>query len=146
MLTETELFDRHAQSLGEAHRACQELGRNADPNHLAPRGREYAALKKALSDLEGSCRQLAYFRDDARWLKLGIFYAKITRQTQHKFVGQRWAFFNSLMEVFQLGHRRLDELRTNKTGVRGPVLPQRASEWLIMPDHKIPRAYPGRLN
>lgn len=69
-LTETEIVDRHRQALGEAHRACQRLGKNADDDYLAIRGPDYTALKEAVELLEGSARQMAHFRSDARWLKL----------------------------------------------------------------------------
>lgn len=136
-LTENEILSKHTQALGEAHRACQNLGRNADPEYLAPRGHDYGNLSRALKALEGSARQMAHFRADARWLKLGIVYAKAMRGAQVKFVGQRWGYFNQLMALFELGVRRLDDLQNRKTGTSGPILPTRpASEWLILPDHK----------
>lgn len=141
MISETEILDRHRQSLGEAHRACQRLGKNADPTYLAPRGHDYGNLKRALDTLEGSARQMAHFRADARWLKLGMLYAKARRAAQAKFVGQRWDYFGELMKLFELGHRRLEELQA-RTGTHGPILPSRPSEWLHLPDHKVP--WPNR--
>lgn len=140
MLTETDILDRHKQALGEAHRAAQNLGRNADPSYLAPRGKHYGDLKRALTALEGSCRQMAAWRSDARWLKLGVIYAKAMRGAQAKFVGQRWSWFNELMALFVLGHNRLDELQTMKTGrlSSSPILPNNPSAWLHLPDHKVP--------
>lgn len=133
-LGEREIIDRHCQALGEAHRACQELGRNADPDHIALKGGHYVALKAALDMLEGSARQMAHYRSDARWLKLGIHYAKVMRAVQVKFVGQRWAFFNQLMQLFTEGRRHMDDLATVKTGRIGAILPERPSDFLILPD------------
>lgn len=145
MLSEREIIDRHTQALGEAHRACQRLGKNADPEYLAPRGHDYGNLKRALNALEGSARQMAHFREDARWLKLGVLYAKAMRTAQAKFVGQRWGAFNELMKLFENGQRSMADLRDRKTDTRGPILPQRASDWLILPDHKVPRPYRGPM-
>ena len=138
-LTERDILDRHRQALGEAHRACQRLGKNADPLYLAPRGHDYGNLKRALEMLEGSARQMAHFREDARWLRLGIVYAKAMRSAQSKFIGQRWAYFNELTKLFALGHRRVEELQA-KTGTQGPILPSRPSDWLVLPDHRVPWA------
>ncbi len=134
MLTEADLFDRHIQALGEAHRACQILGSQLDPEKLAPRGRQYVALKEACAALEGTCRQLNYFRSDARWLKYGMVYARILRTMQRKFVGQRWGWFKELAAVFELGKTRVAELRETKTGVLGPILPRNPSAFLVLPE------------
>ena len=137
-LTESDLIQRHAQSLREAHGACQKLGLNADPTYIAPRGHLYAELKRALEHLEGSCRQLAAFRSDARWIKLGIVYAKTTRAAQKAMVGQRWLWFRDLMPLFENGMRRMDELRNMRTGrlSSDAILPANPSSWLNLPDHK----------
>lgn len=145
MITESEILSRHKQALGEAHRSCQRLGRNAADDYLAPRGQDYGELKEALEALEGSCRQMAHFRADARWLRLGVVYAKAMRISQTKFVAQKWNAFNELKGLFELGHRRIEELQT-RTGTAGPILPQNPSSWLVMPDLKIPKASPVRVH
>lgn len=139
--TEQDIIDRHMQALGEAQRACQRLGRNADPDFLAPRGHDYGNLKRALQALEGTARQMCHWRQDTRWLKLGILYAKAMRLAQVKFVGQRWAAFNEMTKLFDRGLREMEELKTRRTGQIGPVLPSRPTDWLILPDHKVPRPH-----
>lgn len=136
-LTENDILDRHRDALGLAHRACQNLGRNAADDYLAPRGTDYGNLKEALELLEGSARQMAHFRADARWLKLGILYAKAMRLAQVKFIGQKWNAFNQMMPLFVTGKKHLEDLQM-KTGTRGPILPNRPSDWLVMPDWKSP--------
>lgn len=136
-LTELEILDRHRDALGLAHRACQRLGQNARDDYLAPRGQHYGELKEALELLEGSARQMAHFRADARWLKLGVLYAKTMRIAQVKFIGQKWNAFNQMMPLFVNGKKHLEDLQM-KTGTRGPILPQNPSSWLVMPDLKIP--------
>lgn len=144
MLSELEILARHSDALGDADRACQHLGRNADPTYLAPRGHDYGNLKRALKALEGSARQMAHFRADTRWVKLGIVYARAQTQCQHKFVGQRWAYFNELRKLFELGQRRMAALRDSKTGTRGPILPTKDTSWLILDDYATPRPPPWR--
>ena len=141
MLSETDIIDRHKQALGEAHRACQRLGRNADPDYMAPRGHDYSNLRRALQALEGSCRQMAHFRADARWIKLGVVYAKAMRTAQAKFVGQRWAYFNELTKLFELGQRSMEDLQSRKTGRLGAILPSQPTDWLVLPDLRIPRPH-----
>lgn len=131
MLSEQEVLSKHSQCLGEGHKACQRLGRNADPTHLAPRGHDYGELRRALKELEGTCRQMAALREDTRWTKLGIFYAKVMRAIQPKFVGQRWVWFGKLAELFEQGQRRVAELKDAKTGKLGPILPQNPSSWIL---------------
>lgn len=144
-LSEQEILDRHRQALGEADRACQNLSRNADPDHKAPRGKEYGDLKRALDNLEGSARQMAHHRGDTRWLKLGVVYAKAMRGAQQKFIGQKWAWFAELRQLFHLGHRRLAELAEEKTGRTGLILPKR-TDWLVLPDWRSPFNPAGRLH
>lgn len=143
--TESECLAKHKDALGEAHRACQRLGKNAAEGVLKPRGRDYANLKTALEELEGSARQIAMFRRDARWLRLGILYAKTLQGCQRRFVGQRWTFFRDLMPLFENGKVQLEQLQA-KTGVIGAILPQRASEWLIMPEWRAPKTPLVRIN
>lgn len=136
-LTENEVLTKHQQSLGEADRACQELGRNADLEYFAPRGVHYRALTTAIKELEGTCRQMAAMRDDARWLRLGITYGKMLNLVQHKYGNHQWNFFNELRKFFvEQGVRNLAELKENRTARVGPILPHRASQWLQMPANK----------
>lgn len=137
-LTEAEIVDRHCQALGEARTACQALARHADPDMIAPRGHHYVSLKEALNLLEGSCRQLAHYRADTRWLKLGIVYAKAMRTSQRAFIGQRWLDFGKMTSLFDMGLRNMRDLKDQRTGKRGAILPSRPSDWLVLPDHRVP--------
>ena len=134
-LTEADIISRHIYALKDAHEACRRLGLNADPDHLERRGRWYTELKAAAEILEGSCRQLAHWRSDARWLKLGIIYGRIARDMQPKYVGQRWAWFNKLLPLFAHGMASMQQLKDMRTGMPSstPILPNRASEWLSLP-------------
>lgn len=69
-----------------------------------------------------------------RWIRLQMLYARIVRSKQRKFVGQHWKWFKELTAVFELGHKHLAELRDMKTGKTGPILAQRPSEFLVLPE------------
>lgn len=131
-LTDAEILDRHRQSLGEAHRACQNLAKFADPTIIGLKAPDYLNLKAALDALIGSSRQLGTLRGDARWIRYGHVYNQARIMVQGYFADKKWMTFGKMTALFELGHRRLDELDM-KTGVIGPILPQRSSEWLIMP-------------
>lgn len=145
-LTEQEIMSKHVQSLKEGKDACQWLAKNADPTYLAPRGRHYGNLKRALNALEGSCRQMAGFRGDTRWLPLGIIYAKAMRLAHRDFLRQNWLGFRSMEKLFENGLKRMDDLATAKTGKLGVILPSRPPDWLILPDHKPMGNFRGTMH
>jgi hypothetical protein len=136
VLSEVEVVDKFLESLGEAAAACRALASQADPERAAPRGRHYVVLKVSLKAIEGCCRQMATFRSDARWLKLGAIYGRALLLCQPKFVGQNWAWFGKIPESLDYARKSLLDLKDQKTGVRSskPILPERASDWLIMPE------------
>lgn len=147
-LSESEIIAKHVQSLGEAREACQAIGRNADPEYVAPRGHWYVQLRKAMMALEGSARQMSHFRGDARWLKLGILYGKALRAAQAKFVGQNWRWFHDLQPLFENGLRSMADLRDMRTGrlSNSPILPANPSSWLVLPNHKPAMRPPGTVH
>lgn len=134
-LSEQEILSRHAQSLREARECCQQLAKNMDPMYLAPRGRLYRNLRKAVDELEGSCRQMCHWRADSRWLPLGIYYAKVNRTIQQLFKHRNWHGFRDITPIFENGLVKLEQLRTAKAGRSGVILPKR-TDWLVMPELK----------
>lgn len=137
-LTEQDILSKHTQCLKEAKEACAQLFKNADPAYIFPRGHLYGQLRRAITALEGSCRQMSMFRSDARWTKLGFVYAKALRMAQTKFNAGDWLFFGKFGELFAQGLTRMDELATRKTGRSGIILPTDYS-FLHLPDHKTPQ-------
>lgn len=137
-LTQQDVLSKHEQSLKEGRDACVALARNADPEYLAPRGHLYTKLRTALTELEGTCRQMAAYRDDARWTKLGFVYARCLRVAQAKFVSQNWLAFKQMAQLFSDGLSHMDDLANKKTGKIGAILPTRY-DWLILPDQKTPQ-------
>lgn len=145
-LTESEIISCHLQALHDAKGACELLGKNAMEGYLAPRGHHYGVLKEALELLEGSARQMSHYRSDARWLKLGILYARLMQLAQAKFVGQKWKAFHEMRPFFDNALRNMDELCNKKTGRIGSILPTQGTDWLIMPNYRPPRGPPVRVH
>lgn len=139
-LTEQDILDRHTQSLKEALDHCQWLGGQQDECNAAPRGGRYVRLRRALDELEGSCRQMAHFRGDARWVKLGTIYAKAMQLAQRLYIGQRWGEFGKMTMLFAKGLHSADQIANRRTGTMGTILPGSdllpgsASNWIILPD------------
>jgi hypothetical protein len=132
-LTDGEILDRHRQSLSEGREACRQLARFADPELLELKGGHYKVVKDSLDKLIGTCRQLASLRSDTRWTRLSAVYSRARIAVQNMYAAGSWWEFGKLASLFELGERRLAELDM-KTGVVGrAILPQRASEWLVMP-------------
>jgi hypothetical protein len=148
VLTQTEVLDKHKQCLKEARDACLWLAKNSDPEYIAPRGVHYRKLRTALKELEGSARQMCALRDDTRWTKLGMVYAKAMRVAHKHFLQMNWAAFRKLSDLFINGLRSMDELANMKTGKSGAILPVNPSSWIIMPEvqpHKKLWTPQGRL-
>ena len=142
MPSEAEILSKHIQCLHEGRDACLELAKNADPEKAAPRGRPYGNLKRALKALEGTCRQMAFHRADARWTKLGFVYARAMRIVYAKFMDNNWAAFKEISQLFEIGLKRMEALATAKTGRTGAILPKR-TDFLILPDVKTPGSFRG---
>jgi hypothetical protein len=138
-LTETEIFAKYVQSLKEARDQCVWLNTQQDPDLIGPRGWRYGKLRTALNELEGCCRQIAHFRSDTRWVRLGVVYARAMRTVQAKYIGQDWAAFGKLTELFDRGLRDMEELRNRRVGRRGAILPTQPTDWLVLPDWKPPQ-------
>lgn len=138
-LSEQEIISRFRQSFSEAKVACDMLSKNANPEVVMLRGRHYKNLKTSLKEMEGCAKQMAAYRDDTRWLPLGILYgAKCARAAQKRFVDMDWLGFKKMIVIFEQGERRVTELAEKKTGRVGIILPQNPSSWLLTGDEKVP--------
>ena len=91
---------------------------------LPAKGKCYERFRNSLKLVEGSCRQLAYFREDARWLEMGILM-----EDAHQRV-RRWVVGHGQPELFRLMSEKLsqmeimaNQLRDKATGRTGMILP-----------------------
>lgn len=127
--TEVELFDQLISNLKAAISECETLA------VLPFRGPAYIRLRENFKLMEGSCRQIAQWREDSRWLPLGLYFEECHQKAM------KWVAENAPPHVFKFLTVQLtgafvmvERLRTAKTGklpegyvrqgVLGAILPQ----------------------
>ena len=134
-LTETEIFECLSHNLRLAAEDCELLATTPK------RGWIYDRFRKELKLVEGACRQAAAWRGDTRWLPLGM-----KMEECHQIVGEwlrgvkdetgvrrpipegaKHPMFLKLAELLRAAHGEVEKLRTKKTGVVGPILPEMIS-------------------
>lgn len=131
-LTEREIFDRMSGCLKDAVSCCVQISRSKR------RGALYDKLRKNLTLAGGCCRQAAYWRQDARWLKHDALLAECHKKAgdwlrgyKDPFSGARTMLAPKLVnELFFMLAQKLAELhnlavdlRDKKTNRAGMILP-----------------------
>lgn len=117
-LTEREIFDRMSASFRIAAECCDKLV-------VAPAaGPVYDELRQHLRLIEGCCRQAAHWREDARWLPLGLEMAEAHRRAG-EWLRRRYArrVFGLLASKLREGQRAAEALRDRKPPKLGLILP-----------------------
>lgn len=131
-LTETEIFDRMIDSLKAAVQACEDLA-------VKPmKGPSYRKLQEHLPLIEGCCRQASAWREDTRWLSLGMMMAEAHRRAGDWLRGVRdpqtgrlrlipegvkHPLFMKLAENLRGLMTSAEKLRTDATRRMGMILP-----------------------
>lgn len=126
-VTESEILSLLHQTFRIAAEHCDALA------VLPARGPTYRALCRELQTAENCCRQVAYYRQDTRWLTFGMYM-----EGAHKRAGN-WLrdrsmprthnsnlahpLFVKLAENLRYGLERVEELQNKKTGIVGMILP-----------------------
>lgn len=120
-------------SLRECIQASDELA------SINRRGRIYNRLREHLMLAEGACRQLAVFRQDARWYPIGRMLADVhdkagdwlrgykekgTNRRIHFALGEKNRLFLMLSANLKALYKGVELLRDSKTGVSGMILPK----------------------
>lgn len=134
-LTEREVVDRIRTSLRESIDACKDLA------VASWRGIPYDRLRTHLILVEGACRQLFVFREDARWLVFGLKMHEVhmlagnwlrgysKNGIHHTWtIGQTNEMFVKLAAELIIVLGVLDRLLEQRTGTAGPILPQPVDE------------------
>lgn len=131
-LTESDIFSCLSENFRLAAEDCEHLARSPR------RGPTYAALRDKLELLEGACRQASVWRQDTRWLQIGLAMAEAHKRAGEWLRGIKIAgvpgrvkvaeghmhpLFLKLAENLRLAHKRAEETRTKKTGRVGMILP-----------------------
>jgi hypothetical protein len=130
-LTESDIFECLSTNFRLAAEDCEKLARSPR------RGQTYAALRDKLELLEGACRQASVWRQDTRWLAIGMAMAEAHKRAHGWLMGVKinggprikiadghmHPLFVKLAENLRLAHRKAEEIRTKATGKVGMILP-----------------------
>lgn len=130
-LTEAEIFDRQMTSLRLAAELCDDLA------ILPLKGVAYDRLRRELRLIEGCCKQAAAWREDTRWLPIGMAMAECHRMagewlrgvpqddgTRRKIsLGEQHPLFKKLAEVLRGLALVVERTRDQATGRVGMILP-----------------------
>ncbi|HQT65360.1 MAG TPA: hypothetical protein PLO16_12690 [Acidocella sp.] len=76
-LTEREIFDCLVTNFRLAAEHCEDLAK------LPARGPTYNALRHELLLIEGACRQASVWREDTRWLSIGLMMHEAHERAGH---------------------------------------------------------------
>lgn len=130
-LTEPEIFSCLAENFKLAAEHAEDLGK------LPKKGPTYQKFRTELKLLEGACRQAAFWRQDSRWLKIGLYMEECHKRAgdwlrgyktkegvriTHK-EGTLHPLFMKLADNLRKGQAAAEQLRTKKTGRVGMILP-----------------------
>lgn len=129
MTTEAEVLSMLQSSLRQAREACDALKMNAVERRHG--NAQYARLSRAFKHAEGACRQMAHWRGDARWLRLGVTYGRMLEPCRRLYLKGKWKAFHEIARTIESHIREVDDLATRKTERAGTlILPKRPSDWL----------------
>lgn len=116
-LSEREILSCLKENYAEAASRCDRLAKGE-------RGDLYPKLRENLRLVEGAARQMSAWREDSRWLKLGLDVMECQKRCGkwlvEKAPGKK---FTMLANVLRKGAFMAHALETRKTEVRGPILP-----------------------
>ena len=133
-LTEIEIFSCLSENFRLAAEDCDKLAK------LPRKGRSYSSLRDKLELLEGACRQAAVWRQDTRWLSIGMFMGECHKRAGEWLRGVKvpggprvklapghiHPLFMKLAENLRAAEARAEEFRTKATGRVGMILPDAA--------------------
>ncbi len=130
-LTERDIFSCLAENFRLAAEHAEDLAK------LPRKGPTYTKFRDELRLIEGACRQAGHWRQDSRWLKIGLMMAeahqragdwlrgiKMPNGTRIKLAeGHKHPLFMALAEHLRAGQKRAEEFRTKRTNRLGTILP-----------------------
>ena len=150
-VTESEILSLLKEVFRRAAEHCDDLA------VLPARGPTYRRLRDDLATAENCCRQVGWFRQDARWFRIGLLMEEAHKRSggwlrdksMPRTVNSNLAhpLFVRLAENLRHGIKRVEELQTMATGRVGMILPKIAKG----PDRmqgrpvQVPRMTPGGI-
>lgn len=118
-VTERETLVHLQDQIKLAVERCGNLG------VMAARGPTYSLFRAEIKAIENCCRQVAYYREDARWLQIGLQMEHV-HQVMGRWLRQherRVALFNKLADNLRALAKTAHDLEVKATGRLGMILP-----------------------
>ena len=139
-LLEHEIVDCLTDNFKSAADSCDYLARSPK------KGPRYAQLRRELKLIEGAARQMAHWREDARWLRVGLYMEEVHKRCGDWLrgvkqpdgsrrpiaPGQLHPLFVKCAEELRACLKMAETLRTKATGRVGAILPK-----LQQPDLRV---------
>ena len=124
-LTEIEIFDCMTVNFRLAAQHCDEMAKTPK------RGAIYRQLREELKLIEGAARQASVWRQDTRWLKIGLYMEECHKRagtwlTKYQAADSQKLLiqlFTKLAAAIRETHAAADRLKLVKTGISGMILP-----------------------
>lgn len=125
-LTEREIFSCLAENFALAAENAGKLAWNPR------RGFIYAEFLKEIRLIEGACTQASTWREDSRWLRIGMMMGEVHRRAGAWLRGSRTKEerkeadkrFKKLADNLRMFAREAEDLRDRATGRVGMILPE----------------------
>ena len=125
-LTEIEIFSCLSENFALAAERCEKLAWHPR------RGFEYFAFLSEIRLIEGACQQACTWREDYRWLKIGIMMGEVHRLAGAWIRGSKTkderkeadVRFKKLAENLRMFAREAEDMRVKATGKLGMILPE----------------------
>lgn len=92
--------------------------------HRGERGDVFLRFREAIKLVYGATRQVAGWREDARWLPFGVYVCQVEEKCRQWLVDKHGnRYFGLLADILEQAYVRARELETKKTGKAGMILP-----------------------
>ena len=136
-LTETEIFACLAENLTLAAEECERLA------VLPAAGPTYNSLRHRLRLIEGACRQASAWREDTRWLPIGLMMHEAHDRAGNWLRGfHPRKLFLMLAENLRMLAMTARDLQHNATGRVGMILPEPLASPIKTQDRAVQVVWP----
>ena len=146
-VTEREILSLLKQTFRRAAEHCDNLA------VLPARGPTYQKLRDDLATCENCCRQVAWYRQDTRWLHIGLLMEEAHKRSGNwlrtiprtSTTNHAHPLFIRLAENMRAGIKKVEELETMATGRVGMILPEITKGPIRTQDRPMQVKTPGGL-
>ena len=117
--TEAEILSCLRDNLRGAAEDCDLLAK------LPAQGPTFVRMRKRLKTVENACRQMAHWREDTRWLPIGVMMEGAHQRSRH-WIADHYPrpLFLKLAANLRMLQKVAEDLETKATGRTGTILPE----------------------